>query len=120
MDMATALDTVSIILGNRYMVSRFNEAADDVRHGVSLTNAFQKQNMFPQMLLQMLAVGEQTAALEDVLKRSCAFFDNQVETSLTSFTSKIQPVMLLIMGAVVGTLFIAVYSPILSIMTGLI
>lgn len=119
MDLATALDTISIILGNSYVEERFNEASEDVRHGVSLTNAFQKQNLFPQMLIQMLSVGEKTASLEDVLGRSCAFFDEQVQTSLTSLTSKIQPTMLIIMGAVIGTLFIAVYSPMLSIMNGL-
>lgn len=120
MDLATALDTISIILGNRYVEERFNEAAEDVRHGVSLTNAFAKQNLFPQMLIQMISVGEKTAALEDVLKRSCVFFDEQVQSSLTSLTSKIQPVMLIIMGVVVATLFIAVYSPMLSIMNGLV
>lgn len=119
MDLATALDTISIILGNSYIEERFNEAAEDVRHGVSLTNAFQKQNLFPQMLLQMISVGEKTASLEDVLGRSCVFFDEQVESSLSSLTSKIQPTMLIIMGVVIGILFIAVYSPMLSIMNGL-
>lgn len=119
MDMASALDKISIILGNSYFETRFNEAADDVRHGVSLTNAFQKQNLFPKMLIQMLSVGENTASLEDVLKRSCKYFDAQVETALASLTAKIQPIMLIIMGVVIGTLFIAVYSPMLSIMTGL-
>ncbi|MBE6531477.1 MAG: type II secretion system F family protein [Ruminococcaceae bacterium] len=119
MDLATALDTISIILGNSYIEERFNEAAEDVRHGVSLTNAFQKQNLFPQMLLQMISVGEKTASLEEVLGRSCVFFDEQVESSLSSLTSKIQPTMLIIMGVVIGTLFIAVYSPMLSIMNGL-
>lgn len=120
MDLATALSTISIILGNSYVEDRFNEAAEDVRHGVSLTNAFQKQRIFPQMLIQMIAVGEKSASLEEVLRRSCTFFDQQVESSLTSLTSKIQPVMLVIMGAVIGTLFIAVYSPMLSIMNGLV
>jgi type IV pilus assembly protein PilC len=119
MDMAAALDTISIILGNTYVEKRFNEAAEDVRHGMSLTNAFQRQKLFPQMLLQMIAIGEKTASLENVLNRSCAFFDDEVETSLNSLTSKIQPTMLCIMGAVIGTLFIAVYSPMLSIMNGL-
>ncbi len=119
MDMAAALDTISIILGNTYVEKRFNEAAEDVRHGVSLTNAFQRQKLFPQMLLQMIAIGEKTATLETVLNRSCAFFDDEVETSLNSLTSKIQPTMLIIMGGVIGTLFIAVYSPMLSIMNGL-
>lgn len=119
MDLSTALSTISIILGNRYIEARFQEAAEDVQHGVSLTNAFLKQNIFPQMMMQMLSVGERSASLEEVLNRSCVFFDEQVETSLNSLTSKIQPVMLLIMGVVIGTLFLAVYSPMLSIMNGL-
>lgn len=119
MDLASALDSTSVILGNSYIKKRFDEAAEDIRHGVTLTNAFAKQNIFPQMLIQMLSVGEQTAALEEVLTRSCAFFDDQVETSLNSLTSKIQPAMLIIMGLVIGTLFLAVYSPMLSIMTTL-
>ena len=84
-----------------------------------LTNAFRKYNLFPEMMNQMLAVGEKTNCLDEVLSRSCTFFDEQVEATLSSLTAKIQPAMLLIMGAVVGTLFIAVYAPMLSIMNGL-
>ena len=116
MDLASALDTTTIILGNSYVTERFQDAAEDIRNGVTLTNAFEKQKLFPRMLMQMIAVGEQTASLEDVLVRSCAFFDDQVETSLNSLTSKIQPIMLIIMGVIVGTLFLAVYSPMLAIM----
>ncbi len=119
MDLASALDSVSIIFGNVYIQERFTEAAQDALHGVSLTNALQRQNIFPQMLLQMLSVGEKTASLEDVLRRSCKFFDEQLESSLNSITTRIQPVMLLIMGVVIGTLFLAVYAPMLSIMNGL-
>lgn len=119
MDMATALDTISVILDNGYVQEKFNQAANEVRHGVSLTAAFQKQKLFPPMMIQMLAVGEKTASLEETLTRSCSFFDEQVEASLSSITSKIQPIMLLIMGLVIGTLFLAVYSPMLSIMGGL-
>ena len=119
MDLASALDETSIILGNTYIEKRFKEAANEVRQGVTMTAAFQKQKIFPTMLIQMLAVGERTAALEEVLNRSCAFFDEQVESSLASFTSKIQPIMLIIMGAVIGTMFIGIYSPMLSIMQGL-
>lgn len=119
MDLSAALDTTAIILGNTYIEDRFRAAADDVRKGLPLTTAFQKQNIFPQMMIQMLSVGEKTASLEEVLVRSCNFFDEQVETSLNSMTAKIQPTMLLIMGVVVGTLFFAVYSPMLAIMSTL-
>ena len=116
MDLSSSLDTISIIIGNSYVEARFNAAADDVRHGMTLTNALQKQDLFPQMLLQMIAVGEKTASLDEVLGRSCQFFDTQVESSLSALTSKIQPIMLLVMGLVIGTLFLAVYSPMLTIM----
>jgi type IV pilus assembly protein PilC len=119
MDLSSALDTISIILGNVYFEEKFNIAADEVRHGASLTASFKKQEIFPEMMIQMISVGEKTASLEEVLGRSSAFFDEQVEYSLTSMTSKIQPVMLTVMGLVIGTLFIAVYSPMLTIMEGL-
>lgn len=119
MDLSSALDTISIILGNVYFEEKFNIAAEEVRHGASLTASFKKQEIFPEMMIQMISVGEKTASLEEVLGRSSAFFDEQVEYSLTSMTSKIQPVMLTVMGLVIGTLFIAVYSPMLTIMEGL-
>lgn len=119
MDLNDALDAIEVVLGNRYMKNRFHEAADAVRHGMALTSAFDSYNLFPPMMIQMISIGEKTASLDDVLMRSCKFFDNEVETSLNSLTSKIQPIMLIIMGAVVGTLFIAVYSPILSMMNGI-
>ena len=119
MDLNEALSAIEIVMGNRYMTKRFHEAAENVRHGVSITVAFDSYKLFPQMMIQMISIGERTATLDEVLLRSCAYFDSQVETSLNSITSKIQPVMLLIIGGIVGTLFIAVYAPLLSMMNGL-
>jgi len=71
------------------------------------------------MLTKMITIGERTNSLSDVLTRSCSYFDAQLEASFNSFSSKIQPIMMVIMGLVVGTMFIAVYSPMLSIMSTL-
>ena len=119
MDMNAAMDSVEIIINNRYMKEKFHAAAESVRQGMSLTNAFEAYDLFPHMMIQMITIGERTGTMEDVLMRSCAFFDNQVETSLNSLTAKIQPAMLMFMGLIVGTLFIAVYSPMLSIMNNI-
>ena len=119
MDLNSALDSVEVIISNRYLKKKFHEAAESVRQGMSITVAFETYKLFPRMMLQMVTIGERSGTLDEVLMRSCLFFDNQVETSLNSVTYKIQPVMLLIMGGIIGTLFIAVYSPILSIMTSL-
>ena len=119
MDLNTAMDAVEVIIANRYMKQKFHEAAENVRQGTSLTVAFEAHKLFPHMMTQMITIGERTGTLDEVLMRSCSFFDNQVETSLNSLTSKIQPIMLMIMGLIIGTLFIAVYSPMLSIMSNL-
>lgn len=119
MDITDALDAVIIVFGNRDVEKRFKAAAEDVRHGTTMAVAFSQYKLFPDILNQMVAVGEKTASLDEVLERSCTFFDDAVETSLTSVTSKIQPILLLLLGGIIGTLFIAVYSPMLTIMTSL-
>ena len=116
MDLTDSMDAVSVVLTNRYLKKHFLIATDYVRHGMSLTNAFESVGLFPTMLTKMITIGERTNSLDDVLTRSCSYFDAQLESSFTSFSSKIQPIMIIIMGLVVGTLFIAVYSPMLSIM----
>lgn len=120
MNLNEAMDTVEIVLGNRYIKEKFHDAAESVRHGMSLKVAFETYDLFPQMMIQMIEIGEKTGQLDEVLTRSTLFFDSQVETSLNSLVSKIQPIMLIIMGGIIGTLFIAVYSPMLSIMEGIV
>ncbi len=119
MDLTEAMEAVSVVLTNRYMRKHFQTAIEYVKHGMSLTNAFESIGIFPTMLTKMVAIGERTNSLNDVLTRSCSYFDMQLDASFTSFSSKIQPIMLVIMAAVVGTMFIGVYSPMLSIMTSL-
>ena len=115
-DLTDALDAVSVVLTNRYLKKHFAIAIDYVRHGMSLTNAFESVGLFPTMLTKMVTIGERTNSLDDVLTRSCDYFDTQLEASFSSFSSKIQPIMIAFMGIVVGVMFIAVYSPMLSIM----
>jgi len=119
LDLNESMYATEIVIGNRYLTERFRAAADEVRSGMMLTEAFDKYKLFPPMMIQMITIGEKTNALDEVLTRSCKFFDDQVESSVTSLANKLQPAMLLIMGVVIIALFLAVYSPMLSIMTGL-
>ena len=116
MQMIEAMEVVQNLLGNRYAQKVFKSVIDDVRQGASLTFAMDAYKIFPQMLIQMLATGEKTGNVEDVLNRSVTFFDSQVESSLLRVTGIIQPVMLCLMGVVIGGMFIAVYSPMITIM----
>ena len=119
MDIADALDEVTIVMGNKYVEQQFKKAAEDVRRGMSLTMALQSYKLFPLMLIQMVSVGERTGKIDEVLGRSGSYFENQVERSLTTLTGFIQPIILIIIGASVGILFYAVYSPLLPVMNTL-
>lgn len=119
MDIVDAMDEVTIVLGNAYVSDQFKKAAEDVRQGMTLTMALQSYKLFPTMLVQMVSVGERTGELESVLSRSCSFFENQVERSLSALTSVLQPIILCIIGMSVGILFYAVYSPLLQVMNNI-
>ena len=67
------------------------------------------------MLVQMVAVGEKTGQLDEVLQRSSSFYDEQLTIALSALSTVIQPVMLVIAGSVIAVMFLAIYSPILSI-----
>ena len=119
MDAAEALNSVAIVINNTYMRQKYDRAVENICQGMSLAMAFKNYKIFPDMLIQMIAVGEQTAGLEEVLAKSFSYFDGKAEGALTGLSNKLQPIMMIIMGVVVGTLFIAVYSPMLSIMNSI-
>ena len=112
-----ALEVVQHLLGNRYAEKKFRFIVDDIRQGASLTFAMDQYKIFPQILIQMISTGEKTGGVEEILNRTMRFFDSQVESSLLKATGILQPVMLCVMGIVIGGTFMAIYSPILTIMT---
>ena len=119
MHIVEAMEVVQKILGNKYVEKKFAVATEEVRKGVALTKALEDMNVFPPMLIQMVAVGEKTASLDETLLRTCTYFDEELQNSLNAVTSMIQPVLMLFMGLSIGIIFIAVYSPMLSIMQGI-
>ncbi len=116
MNMADALEVVQRLLGNRYAEKKFKCVVDDVRQGAALTFAMEQYKIFPQILIQMISTGEKTGGIEEVLGRSMNFFDAQVESALLKATGFLQPALLAFMGIVIGGAFLAIYSPILTIM----
>ena len=119
MPISEVLEALGLIIGNRHLQKRFKKVVDEVNHGVSLTKALENFHFFPEILIQMVSVGERTAALDEVMVRTYKYFDERVESSLNALTAKIQPIMLLIMGVTIGSMFLAVYSPMMSIMNQL-
>ena len=116
LDVIDAMETVEIVLGNKYVEKRFKAAIEDVRQGMSLTVALDSYKILPALIIQMISVGERSGSLAEVLIRSCSFFDNQAESAIASITTIIQPIILAVIGGSVGVLFYAIYSPLLQVM----
>ena len=116
MDIVDALDVMANLMGNKNIERRFRMAIEDVKQGVPLALALDRYKIFPQLLIQMVAVGENTGAMDEVLLKSCDHFDSEVQNALNAATAMIQPVILIVMGGAIGLVFISIYAPILSIM----
>ena len=120
MDLIDAMVSIEKVLDNRNVQSHFNIAIDDVRNGSKLAMALEKQKIFPPILTQMIAIGERTGKIDEILQNSCSFFDEQVDSAVNGATTVIQPILLVLLGAVIAVMFIAVYAPMLSIMENLV
>lgn len=116
MHIVEAMEVVQRILGNKYVEKKFEIATEQVRNGESLTKALENMHIFPPMLIQMITVGEKTASLDESLLRTCQYFEDELTNALSALTSLLQPVLMIVMGLSIGVIFLAVYSPMLSIM----
>ena len=115
MDLVDSMKVMVNVFGNKDVEKRFNLAIDEVERGASLTMTLDKYQLFPQIMLQMVSVGEKTGSLDEILPRAAKYYDEQVEIALGSLTTVLQPIMLVVMGGVIAVVFMAVYGPILSI-----
>ena len=116
MNLVESMEIMCSVLGNKYCESKFRKSIDEVRSGTNLTTALKKYKIFPDMLEQMVSIGEETGSIDNVLLKSCSYFDEQVENTLSGLTTILQPLILAVMGGTIGFVFIAIYSPMLSIM----
>lgn len=120
MDLIDAMESIEKVLDNRNIQSHFKTAIEDVKNGSKIAMALENQKIFPPILTQMIAIGERTGKVDEILQNSCSFFDEQVDSAVNAATTVIQPILLVMLGAVVAVMFIAVYAPMLSIMENLV
>ncbi len=110
-----ALNIVGATSGNMVIERATHDIADSVRKGESLTGPLSKHPVFPPMVVQMMAVGEDTGALDAMLAKIADFYDQEVEATTEQLTSLIEPLMIAVLGGIVGTMIIALYMPIFNI-----
>jgi type IV pilus assembly protein PilC len=110
-----ALDIVSEASGNIVVERAAKDVKESVRTGNSLAGPLTEHPVFPAMVVQMIAVGEDTGALDVMLEKVADFYDQEVESTTDALTSLIEPLMIAVLGSIIGTMIIALYMPIFGI-----
>jgi type IV pilus assembly protein PilC len=110
-----ALEIVGETVNNMVISRAVRDVQDSVREGESLAAPLSKHAAFPAMVVQMMAVGEETGALDIMLSKVADFYDQEVEAAVASLTSMIEPIMIAVMGAAVGGMVVALYLPLFNI-----
>ena len=110
-----ALEIVGETVNNQVISRAVRDVQDSVREGESLATPLSKHAAFPAMVVQMMAVGEETGALDTMLSKVADFYDQEVEAAVASLTSMIEPILIAVMGAAVGGMVIALYMPLFNI-----
>ncbi|MDP1658375.1 MAG: type II secretion system F family protein [Methylotenera sp.] len=107
-----ALDSVAGAAGNRVYYDATKKVQSEISTGTSLTVAMQNTNVFPNMVLQMTAIGEESGALDSMLSKVADFFEAEVDDAVDALASLMEPVIMVVLGTLIGGLVIAMYLPI--------
>jgi type IV pilus assembly protein PilC len=113
--MLTALDVVKETAGNAVLSKAVESVQKEVREGGAISKPLAKESLFPPMVVQMVAVGEETGKLDDMLSKIADFYDDEVENSVDALTSVMEPIMVVGIGGIVGSVVVGMYLPIFSI-----
>lgn len=110
-----ALDSVGGAAGNAVFAEATEQIQKDVSTGTSLTNAMQAANLFPNMVLQMSAIGEESGALDQMLGKAADFYEQEVDEAVKALSSLMEPFIIVILGVLIGGIVVSMYLPIFKI-----
>jgi type IV pilus assembly protein PilC len=113
------LEIVADTAGNRLIAEAVEKARESVRQGESLMAPLSESPVFPPMVTRMIGIGEKTGSLETLLEKISEFYDEQVSATVKQLTSLIEPLMIAVMGIMVGTIVLAVFLPIFELQKNL-
>jgi len=110
-----ALDSVGGASGNHVYLTATKQIQKEVSTGTSLTMAMQNSGVFPNMVLQMCSIGEETGALDAMLSKVADFYEAEVDDAVEALSSLMEPMIMVVLGTVIGGMVIAMYLPIFKI-----
>jgi type IV pilus assembly protein PilC len=109
------LDIVADTSGNLVISNAVKASRESVRNGNMLSEPLSEAKVFPPMVVRMIAIGERSGALEALLEKIAEFYDSQVKAAIKALTSLIEPILICVMGGLVGVVILAVFLPILNL-----
>jgi type IV pilus assembly protein PilC len=115
MPMLQSLNIVGRVVNNASIKSSMNGMSDDIRKGISLSQAIQKVPAFPPMVQSMISIGEESGSLDQMLENAAAYFEDELETDLNKMVSLVEPIMIIIMGVIIAFVILAIMLPMLQI-----
>lgn len=101
--------------GNYVIEEALRKVAESVRQGRSIAEPLAKEDVFPPMIVQMVAVGEDAGSLQQMLAKIADFYDEEVESTTKQLTSLIEPLMIAVIGVIIGSMIVALYMPVFSV-----
>jgi type IV pilus assembly protein PilC len=107
-----ALNVTARAVGNVVYEEALKDAAEQVKNGKTLSSVIEKNDLFPAIVAQMLSVGEETGQTDTVLVKVADFYEEEVDVAIDGISSIIEPVMILVMGSMVGLIAASVMGPI--------
>lgn len=113
--LVTCLDVVGRAIGTPLYADATKELTAKVREGAALWSSLEDTHLFPEMMIEMVKVGESSGTVADMLEHVADFTDQEIEHELQTLTSLVEPVMLVMMAVMVGTILFAIYYPLLQV-----
>jgi type IV pilus assembly protein PilC len=110
-----ALDIVKDTVNNKVISRAVDDVKGSVREGESIAKPLSKHGVFPPMVVQMMAVGEETGAVDTMLEKVSEFYNSEVTASVEALTSLIEPLLIAVIGGAVGAAVVALYMPMFNI-----
>ena len=110
-----AMEITSEAAGNRVVGRAALDVRDSVREGESISGPLKNHPVFPPMVVQMIAVGEDTGQVDEMLDKIAEFYEQETESTTESLTALLEPLMIAVLGGLVGSMVIALYMPMFKI-----
>jgi len=110
-----ALDSVGGASGNIIYEEATRSIRNQVNQGTSLTTAMSSTDLFPNMVLQMASIGEESGSLDDMLNKAAEFYEEEVDTAVATLSSLMEPIIMVVLGSIIGVILVAMYLPLFNL-----